>query len=243
LASNSTSHWLGDQLEPIPGRLVHSKLGSWQWLSLYIPGYVPGYDRARIAAEFIHHRVQLGPIPLHKNWPGDTAGGLWHQLIVNQLPGNPAWIDSIQRLGGRINWNPVLGDTPGNIWNFSFGIAGVSRELAGHFTLGSFAGGAVADVVVGAIWQGVEDELAYGLWLHNPELAFRRTAAAAGANATIGLAGGITTGVVLAAGIGLLHIPTPPTWVIGVATIGVTVAWGYIKGDEVEEIWFRWLAR
>lgn len=141
-----------------------------------------------------------------------------------------------------VSWEPFVGGAPGRIWNYSFGLAGVSPELTRHFTLGSFAGGAVADLVVGAIWQGVEDELAYGLWSHNPGLAFRRSAAGAGANATVGLIGGGSTAIVLAIAVGI-SAPLPPTWGIAGITIGATVLADLTIGDWVEEKWFRWLAR
>lgn len=103
-------------------------------------------------------------------------------------------------------------------------------------------GGGVADLLVGGVWQGVEDELSYGLWSHNPGLAFRRTAAGAGANATIGVIGGGSTAVVLAIAVAA-GAALPPTWVIAGITIGATVGADYVIGDPVEEMWFRWLAR
>jgi len=156
---------------------------------------------------------------------------------VSRLPGNTDdLIRSLSRSGVWVGWHPAAGPIGRGVWNSSFGLSRVSPGLAQHFTVGSFSAGIVADVVVGGIWQGVED---YDLWATDPWLATRRVGAAAGTNATVGVVGGGAAAGSLAFLVWAGVISTPPGWVVVGTTIGATVIADLTIGDTIKEKWFK----
>jgi YD repeat-containing protein len=234
--SNSTSAWIGNRLEPIPGRLAAATVGDWHWLRVQTYAFASGRYRAGSLAEFFQHQW-FGPFKYHR-FSQDAFGNGLHEALVRRLPDEAdSLARSLSRSGASINWEPVFGSTAGRIWNSSFGLARNPRlaGLAEHFTVGKFSLGVVADIAVGGIVQGVKD---YDLWSTDPWLATRRVGAAGGANATVGLlAGGATAGVfagLVWAGV----ISTPPGWVIASTTIGTAVILDITIGDTIKEKWF-----
>ena len=219
LISNGIGAGLGDKLETVPGRLVGSGGEWWQVFSITRGKYIPATQQRPFVGDLFRGRHIVLSASDAQNYTTVNILRLRPPENLEQLR------RTLSRRGVTVTSRPLFS---GRIWN---------AGLGPYLTVRGLSAGVGADIIVGGIWQGVEDHLAYNLWVNDPGLAFRRVGAAAGTNATNGVIGTVATGIVLAPFVAVGA--TPPGWVAVGLAIGLTVTVDVSPiGEAVNDWWF-----